>query len=257
MAKNSRVAVNRGVVTDAVLASLRVHGEEIAMGLQALFNQGRSARFEVDALLHRLALELERAGAELLAADLAHATELADDHAPRQARDEATAAVREKLLGLRDLVSGAFGEPAAAAYHLREALPELPAQLLQRGRNVQDLLEKQPFTTPPRHRSLKLKAADLAEELKDELDPLDAALKDVKREEREAQATQEHRNRATEEWQRVYLGVTHMAYGAYILAGRRDLAERIEPTSRRRAGIEEPTPAPAPGPEPTPAPPPA
>jgi len=253
VAKNSRVAVNRGAVTDTVLASLRVHGEEVATDLQALFNEVRGARFEVDALLTRLARELERAGGELLAADLAHVNELADDDAPRQARDEATAMVREKLLGLRDLITGAFGELAAAAYHLREALPEQPAQLLQRGRNVQDLLEKKAFSAPPRHRSLKLKAAELAEELKAELDPLDAALKDVKREEREAQATQERKNRASEAWQRVYLGVTHMAYGAYILADRRDLAERIEPTQRKRAGIDEPSPLPAP--EPTPAPP--
>ena len=34
--------------------------------------------------------------------------------------------------------------------------------------------------------------------------------------------------------------MTSAFYGLYLLAGRPDLAERIEPTARRRAGLPEP-----------------
>ncbi len=46
-------------------------------------------------------------------------------------------------------------------------------------------------------------------------------------------------------------GVTSAFYGLYLLADRRDLAERIEPTARRRAGLPEPEDTPKP-PAPTP-----
>ena len=98
-----------------------------------------------------------------------------------------------------------------------------------------------------------LKLPELADELSARLDGLEAALSSVRRAEREAQATLERKNRASEDWQRIYLGVTHLAYGAYILAERRELADRIEPTSRKRSGIEGPEPPPAPAPPAPPA----
>lgn len=250
MAKNSKVASNRIAVTDAVSASLRVHGPEVAAGLSAALDLGgpgaRATRAEVEKLLGLLGQLLDRTAVELAAADAAHVSELSDDEAPREQRDAATAKVRDKLLGLRDLLSGAYGEAVAKGYHVVEALPEQPQQVLQRGRNVAELLRTKPLKAPSRHASLKLKVPELADELTPLLDALEAALSTVRQEEREAQATQERKNRASENWQRIYQGATHLAYGAYILAGRRDLADRIEPTTRKRAGSEDPGEPPAP-----------
>lgn len=258
MAKNSKVASNRVAVTDAVSASLRVHGPEVAAGLSAAFelggSGGRATRSEIEKLLGLLGQLLDGAAVELAAADAAHVSELSDDDAPREQRDAATAKVRDKLLGLRDLFNGAYGEAVAKGYHVVEALPEQPQQVLQRGRNVEELLRTKPLKASSRHASLKLKVSELADELAALLAPLEAALSNVRQEEREAQATQERKNRAGESWQRIYQGVTYMAYGAYILAGRRDLAERIEPTVRRRSGSEEPGEPPAGEPLPPPAP---
>lgn len=249
MAKSSKVVVNRISVTETVASSLRVHGKEIAAGLREALG-GSGSKLDPKELLSQLEKAIEKAAQELSAADAAHSTELSDDDEPRQERDSLTVAVRDKLLGLRDLLTGAYGSQVAAAYYLSESLPDNPAQVLQRGRNVEKLLREKPIEAPPRHASLKIKAADLADELGTQLNELEKAIKDVRREEREAQATLERKNRAGENWERVYLGVTHLAYGAYILAGRRDLAERIEPTVRRRAGLEDSSPTPpAPSPD--------
>ncbi|MFO0578387.1 MAG: hypothetical protein U1A78_30645 [Polyangia bacterium] len=247
--RNSRVAANRIAVTDVVASSLAVHGEEIAAALgERLALSGRS-KLDSKALLDALLAALQATSGELAASDQAHALELSDDEAPRQLRDGLTLTVRDKLLSLRELLSGAYGAAVAASYLLGEALPESSQALLARGRSVAERLATVPFTAAPRHASLKLRAADLAGELVELVDALEAAIGNVRTEEREAQLTLERRNRASEVWQEVYQGVTHMAYGAYILAGRRDLAERIEPTSRKRAGIgEEPAPVPSPSP---------
>lgn len=239
MARNSKRVANRIAVNSTVLASLRVHGAEVAPELQTLlFSGGRAGKLDLSLLLSRLADALEDAGRELAEADLAHAGELADDEGPRVARERATIATREKLLSLRELVSGAYGGEAARGLQLSEALPELPTQLVQRARSVAAALRSKNFSATPKHASLKLNLASLADELDQVREPLDAALSDVAREEREAQTTMLRKNRATEDWERVYAGVTHMAYGAYLLAGRPDLAERIEPTARKRAGVD-------------------
>ena len=241
------------LTADTMAAAMKLSGansvrhvrEEIAAALGERLALSSRGKVDPKALLDALLAALQASSGELAASDQAHALELSDDEGPRQLRDGLTLTVRDKLLSLRDLLSGAYGAAVAAAYHLSEALPESSQALLARGRSVAERLATVPFSTAPRHASLKLRAADLAGELVELVDALEAAVGSVRREEREAQLTLERRNRASEVWQEVYLGVTHMAYGAYILAGRRDLAERIEPTSRKRAGIgEEPAPAP-------------
>ena len=262
MARNSKRVANRIAVNSTVSASLQVHGAEVAPELQTLlWPGGRAPKLDMALLLSQLTALLDQAGTELSEADLAHAAELADDEEPRLARDQAVDGVRDKLLSLRELVVGAYGTTVAGSLQLSEALPVPAALLVQRAKAVSKALRDKRLTTPPKHKSLKLDLDSLADELDALRAPLDAALSDVDREEREAQASLLRKDRATAEWERIYDGVTHMAYGAYILAGRADLAERIEPTARKRGGTEPPPndpndgngPAPAPSPAPDPA----
>lgn len=248
MARNSKRVANRMTVSNTVSASLRIHGPEVAPDLATgVFAGPGGGKVDPATLLSLLNDVLEHAGAELAEADLAHAAELADDEEPRQARDAAAGAIREKLLSLRDLISGAYSAPIAASFQLGEALPETPMLLVQRAKTVARALRETKPKAAPKHASLKLNLTSLADELDEVCEPLQSALTDVQREEREAQATLLRKNRATAEWERIYDGVTHMAYGAYILAGRADLAARIEPTVRKRSGTD-PDPN-APGPD--------
>jgi hypothetical protein len=79
----------------------------------------------------------------------------------------------------------------------------------------------------------------LADDLAAGAAALQTALDATKREEREAQLTLEAKNRAAEAWQQTYQGVGSALYGLYLLAGRKDLAERVMPTARRRSGLPE------------------
>lgn len=239
MARNSKRVANRITVNNTVLASLQVHGSEVAPVLQSsLFAGPRGTRVDPAVLLATLCEALEGAAAELSEADLAHAAELSDDEEPRRQRDLAAAAIREKMLSLRDLFAGAYGAGVAASLQLAEALPEQPMLLLQRGKAASRALRETKLKATAKHASLKLNLSSLADELDEVLTPLQAALSDVQREEREAQASLLRKNRATEAWERIYEGVTHIAYGAYVLSGRPDLAARIEPSVRKRSGIE-------------------
>ena len=238
--KLSKMAANRLAVSGAVLSSAEVHGAQLAKDLHAtLFPAGPHKPELTEKFVDALGQLLDRAAQEVKDSDLAHSAELLDDEEPRQRRDGLCAELSAALLGLRDTLTGLYGADTARAYALSDALPQLPTQLVQRARIVETLLRKQPLPSRPQRAGVTVKAAALADELSPLIDQLGVALDDVQRESREAQLSLERKTRAAEAWQRTYQGVTSAFYGLYLLAGRKDLAERIEPTARRRAGIPE------------------
>lgn len=240
--KLSKMAANRLAISATVTSSFQVHGNEIGSALHArLFPDGGVRSDTTLRMLEALSGCMERAASEVQAADLAHAAELLDDEAPRQQRDSAHVLLTSTLLGMRETMSALYGPAVAAAYGLAEALPSQTEQLLQRGRVVAGLLRKLPLSAKPLRATLSCKPSVLADELEPLIEALDAALAEVRRETREAQLTVERKAQAAETWQSTYQAVTSVFHGLFLLAGRRDLAERIEPTWRRRAGLPDPS----------------
>ncbi len=239
--KLSKMAANRLAVTATVTSSATVHGAEIADNLHHLLFPDGPQRTEVThKFLSVLGSLLDRAAVEVQEADLAHAAEMLDDEEPRQRRDDAQNLLAATLLEQRKVLDSLYGERLSGVYGLAAALPTQSTALLQRARTVCQQLRSQPITARPLRAGLTVKASDLLTELTERIEALSSALGDVKREEREGQLTLERKNQATAEWQTTYQGVTYAFYGLYLLAGRPDLAERIEPTARRRAGLPEP-----------------
>ena len=95
----------------------------------------------------------------------------------------------------------------------------------------------------------KLDFAALAEDLQVHITALEAALKDIKREEREAEQALTKRDAAVAAFETVYTGVAEIAAGLLELAGQGDLASRVKPTVRRRAGLDLPAVEPSASPE--------
>ena len=269
--KLSKMAANRLAVTATVASSVQVHGAEVVEALHtALFPGGRERPELTRKFLEGLGGLLTRAATEVERSDLAHAIELLDDEEPRLRRDTTFSGLTTLLLGHRDTLGALYGTAVVRDYGLAEALPTTPTQLIQRARSIVSQYRKRPLTAPPLRAGVTIKLAVLAAELEGAVEQLSEALGDVRRETREAQLTQERKNQANEAWSTAYAGVTHAFYGLYLLAGRRDLADRIEPTARRRAGLPEAPdvedhggtpaprpeadPVPMPGPDPAPAP---
>ena len=260
--KLSKMAANRLAVTATVSSSAAVHGAELGEALHTvLFPDGPPRPDLTLKFLSGLGSLLDRAAAEVERTDLAHATELLDDEEPRQRRDTSESSLTTLLLGHRDTLGALYGPAVCRSYGLSAALPTTPAQLVQRARSILSQYRERPLTEPPLRAGVTIKLGVLADELEDAVAKLAGALGDVQRETREAQLTLERKTQAAEAWASVYSGVTHAFYGLYILAGRRDLADRIEPTARRRAGLPEeedrggaPVPGAGPSPSPSPAP---
>lgn len=259
MAKTSKMTANRLTVSRTVHSSVATHGEEIGDALAAaLFPKGPPAKLTVAQVVTAIGDVLARADSAVAAADLAHSAELSDDEPVRVERQAAEANLREKLLRKREFMSGAHGVAVTRAYGLDGALPESAQQLLLLSANVETLLRTRPLTEKPVQAGVTIQPKLLADDLQVASQALQTALAAIKREEREAQLTLEGKNRAGEAWQSAYQAVSSTLSGLYLLAGRKDLAERVTPTARRRAGLPEegdvpqPTPTPPPMPDPQP-----
>lgn len=238
--RTTKAAANRSTVSRTVLSTIEVNAKEVedkALGI--LYPDGAPRTITVSGLLMALAGMLERSDRELQDADHAHSQELGDDDAVRAEREESSAQLREQMIDARATLGGAYGPLVLAAYGLDGDTPTAPDLLLQRARNTASLLRSRPLTETPKRRAVKIDARQLGEELGATAERYDASLKAVQREEREAQVTLNRRNEAMENWSARYQGAADIMTGFCELIGRQDLADRVRPTSRRRAGLPE------------------
>lgn len=240
MADVSKMVSDRTAIARTVLTSLSVHGAEVSDDLEKiLFPAGPPAHLTVAQVLTALGATIERATTALTDADLANAAELADDEAPRTARDQGIIDLRSKLIGIRGTLSSVFGTAILGAYGLAGETPEDADLLVHRAGNIANLLATRPLVEKPKHDGVTVDAKLLGHSLEKPIAHLTAALADVKREEREAQLTLKVRNEAALVWNTRYQGVADVVTGIFEMVGQTDLAERVRPTARRRAGLAE------------------
>ena len=245
----SKQVLDRQKLTSLVVAAGQSHGALIAqrLGDTLLPYVKRGETLPDLKLVSDLCLRwLSDAESTLVAADLAHERELADDSEPRRRRDEHAAALREQLIDLRDLVSALYGTDATLALGMSGETPTDAVALSRQGKNV--LLALASVRLPkPRRRGAELSPKEIEAELKPAVAALDQALADVARESREAQATLAARDTAWAEFERRYSATTAVLAALLAAAGETALSEKLRPSAGRK-------PQPQPEPEPTPAP---
>jgi hypothetical protein len=164
-------------------------------------------------------------------ADAAHEAELGDDEAIRRARDEAASALSDKLVELREVLTGVYGTASASAVFAGPT-PEDPVVLSRFAGELGTQLARIKLPAP-RVKGAKLDIAETATALQEQSATLDTHLNDVARELREAQATLEAKNQAMAAYDELFLGVATTLSGLLRLAGKADLAARVRPSTRR------------------------
>ncbi|HVK69981.1 MAG TPA: hypothetical protein VM694_36255 [Polyangium sp.] len=240
MADVSRLVSERIAITRTLTSAVTVHGNEVAAAIvKALFPDGAPPDFQVTVFLHALGALAQRSVDELSAANQAHATELADDGEPRATRDATKDELRARMIGIRSTLSGVYGATLLSAYGLSGETPSDAEHLIEAACTTERLLRNRPLTEAPKQEGVSVDRVALADSLKARVDALRTALGDVRREEREAQVTLQRRNAATAAWNGVYQGVADSLTGLFELAGKGELADRVRPTARRRAGLTE------------------
>ncbi|MFW5968813.1 MAG: hypothetical protein ACOCV2_14910 [Persicimonas sp.] len=240
MAEISLQVANRIKWARFVLASYRIHGKEVEGTLADQYDG--LAGYDGDQMadtLAALAARLANVTDAMRGAEMALAAELADDDQVRDERDELVERLREELYGARDASERTFGEDVAAAYGLAGTPPQQSDSLLAYGRNAVNLMRDEPRSNDDVFGNT-IDTDKMADKLEQTLDELEDALEALDTEKREAHAVRAERDEVVEEWTQVYRGTANALSGLYLLAGRKDLAERVRPTVRRSSGRTEP-----------------
>jgi hypothetical protein len=229
----SRMVADRVAIANTVVSAIKIHGPEIIPLVEkTLFPNGVPNNLSVGDVLNALGARLEHVTDGLVKADQAHTNELADDDEVRRDRDERTVDMKDLLGALRSNLIRNYGSAVAGAYGFGATLPDdAPALLLLAG-NVENLLRTRALVEPPKNKSLKVDAQLAADDIRDAAAALRAAVDGIEREKREAQLTLGAKNDALTSW-----GAADGTAAIFALVGRTDLAQRVRPTARRRAGL--------------------
>lgn len=231
----SKVVSDKLKYSSSVEAATKQYGESLAKKVTKLLWKDESPPFSLVVIVNTLLALLQLASKRLRAADEAHGDELGDDPPIRAARD----AARDKLLALlgsaQSSIVGAFGEAYASNVALIGAFQRRPDMLMRRARRI---VRQMRATRPPEPilEEVTVNVAALANRIDAAADELEARLKDVTREEKEAGATLVARDQADEHWERVVRLVANFMVGLAEVAGEFAIAARIRPTTRRLRG---------------------
>lgn len=224
----SKQVTDRQKGADAVLAIFDAQGGTLAGAAQsALGTQADS----VQSTLTWLRTTLQGRRDAMIEADSAHESELADDSSARDARDTATAVLTERVVQLREAVTGLYGLKAARSVIIGST-PQDPVALERfAGEVIQNLGTA---TLPkPRFAGASLDVNAVRQDLAAARETLQGTLNQVANEAREAQDTLAKKNQAIEEFDRVFTGVATSLSGLFILVGERELADKVRPSARR------------------------
>jgi hypothetical protein len=250
----TKQVMDRERSTVSVVAVGEAHAESIGAGVNVLAKPHAKKGEGVDfAVVARILSEiLDAAKQRMVEAETAHQAELDDDAAVRAARDAAATHLYDHVVSLREMITGAYGGETTGKL-FTGATPEDTVTLSRYAGDLQKKLGATKFP-PSRIKGTKLDPADLAKELHDKRAALDAALKAVQREVREAQVTLQAKTEAIAAHDVAFSGVATTLSGLLTLAGKPDLADKVWPAVRRTGGVAEESETPAdPAPLATPA----
>lgn len=231
----SKMVSDKLKYSDSVEAATKQYGEQLANKVTRLLWKDEPPPIGLVALINAMLLLLQLAAGRLREADEAHGDELGDDDPIRAARDEARDTLFALLGRAQSSIIGAYGEAYASNVALIGAFQRRPDLLMRRARRVVRQMRKRPTPTAILE-EVTVNIEGLANRIAAGADELDARLKDVTREEKEAGATLIARDQAAEHWERVVRLVANLMVGLAEVAGEFAIAARIRPTVRRLRG---------------------
>lgn len=175
----------------------------------------------------------------LVEASTAHDRELADDDAPREARDAAAAELVRLMVGIRAAVEVVFGKRGLKALGIDGRTPTDAKAILEHTRSFLRHLEDPAMEMPPLiQQGVHVEPQVWAGKLRAPLGKLEAARKVVAREEREAQATGDAKAKAILAFDDMFAAGAGFISASLGLVGEWELAAKTRPSLRRAGAIE-------------------
>lgn len=220
-----------------VASAAETHTERIASRFEEMFKDCLEAKEkipDVALLLKLVARKQRRVNKTLVEASSALAKELADDAPPREARDEAAAALTAEVVAIRATCEAAFGPAMLASLGIDGKTEVEPKAILAKSKRLVSELKDPARKWPkPARKGIKINHAEWIGDLEMWISTLEKALKDVARETREAQAASDAKDRAIRANDDHFMRIARFLSGFFFLVGDDKLAKRVRPSARR------------------------
>lgn len=178
---------------DRIEAMAREHAAKVGASVAATL--GAEYQPMAEALVLGLAARTATVRDEMVAGDVAHTIELADDAPPRNDRDRFEAETRAAIVDVRERVVGMYGQGILSTMLLASAAPKDPKQLVTFATRAADVIAKMAPDSFPESKieGGKPSPKKWAALLRKPVEELDKALKTIDREVAEAVTTQAER----------------------------------------------------------------
>ncbi|MDI3282326.1 hypothetical protein [Polyangium sp. 15x6] len=241
MAKKSKVIDNRIQSSAHVIGAAKTHAEQVAerLAARAVSVQGAHTKATKEVFLVLLAYLTDTLGASAASLDEAEhrvLAERADDVGLREERDAAASDLVRSAVRIKSMVSDALGPEGLRSYGLEGDTPRAPRELVSHVQSVSKLMKKKPFLVTVE--GVTFDSAAMAQTLDKKAETLDKALVTMQREEQELADEIGRREQQVLAWIEDHQGIADTLVGLFRLAGRKDLSERVRPTSRALTGEE-------------------
>lgn len=239
----SKQVTDRDRSSSQVTTAAEVNATEIAQKLEALLTprmQVGEVAPDFAFMVRLIGRHLAHHASALNAADLAHEAELGDDVQPRVERDDAEVDLRETTVSYRNALGAGYGDAALRTHGVAVAAPPDTRGLVRYAKDFRSGLRDAARTpSAPARNGLVVDRAALAAELTPRIERLEAALEAVTREAEELKLTQTAKDNAMDANDTAFSGVANALEGLLILAGRKDLAARIRPSTRKPGVVDQ------------------
>lgn len=235
----AKLVVDREKSVRFLATAVETHGATVA-GRVAGRLGGTVTAEGVAALLGAARGLLEGAVASAVAASEAHERELADDGGLLAARDGARDGLFGELVGAREAVSAGWGPAGVAAHGVSGETPRQPDALLALARTFGGTLADGKLELPAARPGVAVDRAGLAGRLSTGATALDQAVKAVRVDRRENEATQDAKDGALAAYDEDFAATAPLVESLFRFAGLRRTADRLVPSARRPGQVEDP-----------------
>jgi len=235
----SKQVANHIATARTVLSSVEHHGPIVIGPLEQELKKYVPVATNFSELFQGLSTYLNEVTQNMQNADIALAQERADDPQYREKRDNAVQELTRYISRAKSVIPDAL----LVQYGVNGTTPYNHDELINYSLKFMGLLKENPDAVNITEDgfSVHIDVDSMIKVITDSTNTLSNSLVNIKREEREAQASLENRNQKIAEWKNAYVGVASILSGFYQLAARVDLADRIRPTVRKTAGAAQET----------------